>query len=65
MAAKGEPGPATTRRPGAPPDGDRETYINGTAKPGWVIETEVSPFHCLYQDALHFHSQSRLTLMRS
>jgi hypothetical protein len=28
--------------------------------PGWVIETVVSPFHCLYQDALHFHTQSRL-----
>ena len=25
-----------------------------------VIETVVSPFHCLYQDALHFHTQSRL-----
>jgi hypothetical protein len=30
------------------------------AGPGWVIETIVSPFHCLYQDALHFHTQSRL-----
>lgn len=27
---------------------------------GWVVETVVSPFHCLYQDALHFHTQSRL-----
>ena len=25
-----------------------------------VIETIVCPFHCLYQDALHFHTQSRL-----
>lgn len=25
-----------------------------------VIETVFSPFHCLYQDALHFHTQSRL-----
>src|SRR5207302_8870681 len=32
---------------------------------GRVIETEVSPFHCLYQDALDFHSQSRLMLARS
>jgi hypothetical protein len=31
----------------------------------WVIETIVSPFHCLYQDALHFHSESRLRLARS
>lgn len=28
--------------------------------PGWVIETTFSPFHCLYQDALSFHTQSRL-----
>jgi hypothetical protein len=28
--------------------------------PGWVIETVFSPFHCLYQDALYFHTQSRL-----
>lgn len=28
--------------------------------PGWVIETTYSPFHCLYQDALFFHTQSRL-----
>src|SRR5437763_7622641 len=31
-----------------------------TSDTGWVIETVVSPFHCLYQDALHFHTQSRL-----
>jgi hypothetical protein len=33
--------------------------------PASVIVTEVSPFHCLYQDALEFHSQSRLMLGRS
>ncbi len=27
---------------------------------GMLIQTVVSPFHCLYQDALHFHTQSRL-----
>jgi hypothetical protein len=27
---------------------------------GYVIETVISPFHCLYQDALAFHTQSRL-----
>src|SRR5206468_8146540 len=27
--------------------------------------TVVSPFHCLYQDALHFHTQSKLALARS
>ncbi len=36
-----------------------------TAAPGWVIETTVSPFHCLYQDALEFHKQSHLRLPRS
>src|SRR4051794_10595485 len=30
-----------------------------------VIMTEVSPFHCLYQDALDFHKKSRLILSRS
>jgi len=32
---------------------------------GWVIETVFSPFHCLYQDALYFHTQSKLALVRS
>ncbi len=36
-----------------------------TTAAGWVIETVVSPFHCLYQDALHFHTQSKLALARS
>src|SRR4051812_36443111 len=35
------------------------------APDGWVIETVVSPFHCLYQDALDFHKQSHLRLARS
>jgi hypothetical protein len=35
------------------------------AESGWVIETVVSPFHCLYQDALDFHKQSHLRLARS
>jgi hypothetical protein len=62
--ATGEPGPGATRRPGAGPSGDRDG-ANGSHAHGWIIETEVSPFHCLYQDALHFHSQSRLSLNRS
>ncbi len=33
--------------------------------PARVIETTVSPFHCLYQDAFDFHNQSRLMLNRS
>jgi hypothetical protein len=32
---------------------------------GSVIETIVSPFHCLYQDALYFHTQSRLAQSES
>ena len=32
---------------------------------GWVVETVISPFHCLYQDALYFHTQSHLKLKRS
>lgn len=39
-------------------DADPGTY-------GWVIETVISPFHCLYQDALQFHTQSQLRLARS
>ncbi len=30
-----------------------------------VVETTISPFHCLYQDALWFHTQSHLRLPRS
>jgi hypothetical protein len=37
----------------------------GPGAAGWVIETVVSPFHCLYQDALYFHTQSRLAEARS
>jgi hypothetical protein len=32
---------------------------------GFVIETVISPFHCLYQDALAFHTQSRLARSES
>ncbi|QDV35797.1 hypothetical protein [Tautonia plasticadhaerens] len=35
------------------------------ASPGQVVETTVSPFHCLYQDALWLHTQARLRLPRS
>lgn len=34
--------------------------IEDDIDPGSVIETTFSPFHCLYQDALFFHTQSRL-----
>jgi len=42
------PSAGTEDNPGTATDLDR------------VIETVVSPFHCLYQDALYFHTQSRL-----
>jgi len=62
----GEPGSTSASRPGAEAvvaDFDRA----GPAPAGScsVIVTEVSPFHCLYQDALDFHTQSRLMLARS
>ena len=43
----------------------RPASASAPAATGWVIETVVSPFHCLYQDALHFHTQSRLAAARS
>jgi hypothetical protein len=68
-----DPGPSPALRPG--PDravAERETPRNGhgtaaaaAAASGSIIETVVSPFHCLYQDALHFHTQSHLWLARS
>src|SRR5438067_13011332 len=66
----GDPGPEPPRRSGlGPAVADRGRPGNGTATDpgasGWVIETVVSPFHCLYQDALHFHTQSQLRLSRS
>lgn len=39
--------------------------VDAAANAGWVIETVVSPFQCLYQDALHFHTQSRLARSES
>jgi hypothetical protein len=38
---------------------------DAAAQKDWVIETVVSPFHCLYQDALSFHTQSRLARSES
>lgn len=70
----GNPGPEPTRRSSL--DRDRDHAVaerSGSAggareqpdASGWVIETVISPFHCLYQDALHFHTQSQLRLARS
>jgi hypothetical protein len=42
------------------PSGALVEPVGNDADLGWVIETVFSPFHCLYQDALFFHTQSRL-----
>ncbi len=52
--------PVPTCRGVLPAAGGMEEKASAASDPGWVIETVVSPFHCLYQDALHFHTQSRL-----
>ena len=36
-----------------------------TNPPHGLIETTFSPFHCLYSDALHFHTESRLRMSLS
>jgi hypothetical protein len=46
-------------------NGKRYGSVVASEAEGWVIETVVSPFHCLYQDALHFHTQSKIALARS
>ncbi len=51
-----EPRPDTNGRKASDPRGRPDDATD----PGWVIETVFSPFHCLYQDALFFHTQSRL-----
>lgn len=48
-------------RPAQPSEGGvRVEPASEATDPGWVIETVFSPFHCLYQDALFFHTQSRM-----
>ena len=63
----GEPGPPGASGPALHVSTeDRDRSAVGEPDPaGSVIMTEVNPFHCLYQDALEFHSQSRLMLSRS
>ncbi|GAC1447581.1 MAG: hypothetical protein NVSMB9_29900 [Isosphaeraceae bacterium] len=75
---EGEPVPEGVRGPGGDVEGavaDRDRLRGVRAQgnavatdpkgAGWVIETVVNPFHCLYQDALHLHTQSRLAAVRS
>jgi hypothetical protein len=66
----GEPGPKgpPASALGAEVDvADRDRSGRGEAadRTASILVTEVSPFHCLYQDALEFHSQSRLMLSKS
>jgi hypothetical protein len=52
----------------ARPAGDSEPSVGALendAEARSIIETVVSPFHCLYQDALFFHTQSRLARSES
>lgn len=58
----GEPGPEPTTRAQIRPTNGHEPAAGAD---GWIIETIVSPFHCLYQDALFFHTESQLRLARS
>jgi len=67
-----EGNPGSEPAPGPVPKrsvAEREGPPNGSGglpeASGWVIGTVISPFHCLYQDALHFHTQSQLRLARS
>ena len=69
---EGEPGVEATRGPGAANRGRAMGHTHGNGQgadsnvaAAWVIETVVSPFHCLYQDALSFHTQSRVAEARS
>jgi hypothetical protein len=39
--------------------------VDSRSETDYVIETVISPFHCLYQDALAFHTQSRLARSES
>lgn len=39
--------------------------LQGAAPAATILETTVNPFHCLYQDALHYHTQSKIALGRS
>ena len=49
---------------GNPPTGPTRKSLHPRADTP-VIMTEVSPFHCLYSDALDFHSQSRQMMAKS
>ena len=64
--ARGEPAPSAVRDQDQAHDlGVAVLAGEQGADTGSVIETAVCPFHCLYQDALSFHTQSRLARSES
>jgi hypothetical protein len=64
--AKSELGRSAVIDPRPVHDQGAEVESEETAREtDWVIETVISPFHCLYQDALAFHTQSRLAKSES
>lgn len=58
----GDSVPAAPRKPGRSDAGRGRLHPEADTP---VIMTEVSPFHCLYSDAVDFHSQSRQMAPRS
>ncbi|MEO6809505.1 MAG: hypothetical protein ABI353_10390 [Isosphaeraceae bacterium] len=60
-----DPRPSPQSRALADPGRSARTSKGESAASARVIETTISPFHCLYQDALDFHTQSHLRLKRS
>jgi hypothetical protein len=71
---EGDAGPPTSDRVGRRPspradaadvDAEPDAPAAIPPGPGCILETVVSPFHCLYQDALEFHKQAHLRLPRS
>ena len=64
--ARGEPAPSAVRDQDQARDSGVAVLAGEQgADTGSVIETVVCPFHCLYQDALSFHTQSRLARSES
>jgi hypothetical protein len=62
---RGEPAVSGRERPGATTPRSGASASAQVAGAGWVLETIVSPFHCLYGDALELHNESRLRMARS
>lgn len=61
----GRNGPNGTGRSAPPFPTQPQGQAQAPNRSETVIETIVNPFHCLYQDALFFHTQSQLRITRS